>query len=370
MKKEINGILLSICMIISFQSAAETKEFTINGTIPSQLEGNVLVITERITGPDTLAKGTLVAGKFQLKGSIEQPVIANLKLEKFRGGFLFILDTDAPYTMELHNNAPSIISGGVLQQTYTDYQDIVKNANIKIGDLKSQLNEAQKAQHYKTVANLRVQLEQHLQHTQAKLNEIIQMNQDNALGVFLQTAGLETVNDINTLRSVYNKLSEQGKLQDQGLLLAKRIADISKVDVNAVAPDFTLQNPEGNAISLYSLKGQLKIIDFWASWCGPCRMENPNMVALYNDYNKKGLTIISVSLDEKKEAWIKAIEKDAMPWYHLSSLKGWKCDVVKKYYIEGVPTIFVLDADNKVLAKNLRGEQLRQFVEHYLNLKQ
>ena len=106
------------------------------------------------------------------------------------------------------------------------------------------------------------------------------------------------------------------------------------------------------------MKGKLKIIDFWASWCGPCRMENPNMVKLYNDFKDKGLAIVSVSLDERKVPWVQAIKKDGMQWTHVSSLKGWKCEVVKQYNIDAVPSIIVLDENNRILAKNIRAEKL------------
>ena len=108
------------------------------------------------------------------------------------------------------------------------------------------------------------------------------------------------------------------------------------------------------------------MIDFWASWCGPCRMENPIMVKLYNDFKDKGLAIVSVSLDERKVPWVQAIKKDGMPWTHVSSLKGWKCEVVKQYNIDAVPSIIVLDENNRILAKNIRAEKLRAFVTEYL----
>ena len=136
--------------------------------------------------------------------------------------------------------------------------------------------------------------------------------------------------------------------------------------MNAVAPDFTLQTPGGESVAMYSVKGKLKIIDFWASWCGPCRQENPNMVKLYNEYKDKGLAVISVSLDERKNKWEEAIEKDGLTWLHLSDLKGWQSDVVKKYNIDAVPTIFVLDENNRIIAKNLRGEKLKAFVSERL----
>ena len=119
-------------------------------------------------------------------------------------------------------------------------------------------------------------------------------------------------------------------------------------------------------LSDYVGKKQLILLDFWASWCGPCRMENPNMVKLYAEFKDKGLSVISVSLDEKKDKWLEAIKKDGLTWLHLSDLKGWKGEIVKLYNIDGVPTIFVLDENNRIIAKNLRGEKLRAFVEERL----
>ena len=168
------------------------------------------------------------------------------------------------------------------------------------------------------------------------------------------------------MKECYASLTDKAKATGPGRLVAARIKALEGVDVNAVAPDFTLQTPEGEDVALYGVKGKLKIIDFWASWCGPCRMENPNMVKLYAEFKDKGLSVISVSLDEKKDKWVEAIKKDGLTWLHLSDLKGWQGDVIKKYNIDAVPTIFVLDENNRIIAKNLRGEKLKAFVSERL----
>lgn len=130
----------------------------------------------------------------------------------------------------------------------------------------------------------------------------------------------------------------------------------------AVAPDFTQQSPEGEDVSLSDLKGKVVLIDFWASWCGPCRRENPNVVRMYNKYKDQGFEILGVSLDKRKAPWVKAIEKDGLTWYHVSDLKGWQNEVAQMYSVTSVPHTVLLDREGKIVARNLRGEPLEQKV--------
>jgi peroxiredoxin len=145
----------------------------------------------------------------------------------------------------------------------------------------------------------------------------------------------------------------------------KERADImSRCDYGKVAPDFTLKDPYGKKITLSSLRGQVVHVDFWASWCAPCRAENKNVVELYNKYHEKGFTVMSVSIDEDKEKWVKAVEMDNLPWKNqVSSLVGWECPVARMYGVvygmTGVPYSILLDKEGKVCGYNLRGEELK-----------
>jgi peroxiredoxin len=128
----------------------------------------------------------------------------------------------------------------------------------------------------------------------------------------------------------------------------------------AEAPEITLPTPEGDTIKLSSTRGSVVLLDFWASWCAPCRQENPNLVKAYNLYHKKGFQIYQVSLDKTKDAWMKGIEDDQLgKWIHVSDIQYWNSVVVPLYKIESIPTNFLLDKEGRIIASNLRGDQLQ-----------
>lgn len=140
--------------------------------------------------------------------------------------------------------------------------------------------------------------------------------------------------------------------------LKNNIDNAKNFMVGGIAPDFEQNTPEGKPMKLSSLRGKIVLVDFWASWCGPCRRENPHVVKLYNKYKSKGFEVLGVSLDRTKDKWEKAIAKDKLTWSHVSDLKGWKNQVAKQYSVTSVPHTILLDQEGRILARNLRGADL------------
>jgi peroxiredoxin len=169
---------------------------------------------------------------------------------------------------------------------------------------------------------------------------------------------LTNPDEIATAESLFSELPKNLQETRLGKIIADRLNSAKKIAVGAIAPDFTQNTPDGKPVSLSDFRGKYVLVDFWASWCGPCRRENPTVVKAYNKFKDKGFTVLGVSLDKDKDRWLAAIEKDKLTWTQVSDLEYWQNAAAQLYSIQSIPSNVLVNPEGEIIAKNLRGDDL------------
>lgn len=336
-------------------------QFVIKGERTGQA-GEVYLITEK----DTLAQTKLERGSFILRGKVDSPVIGHLVIGGKRYAAPLFLE-EAEYRVEIDKDGKTlrVKEGGGLQKIRQELMDSLATNRKKKEDCLAGMQKARQEKNYMEEMHLRWELEQ-LDSMRVDAETRFMARYPNSLVTLDYIfSGLKRMK-YPELNAKYAVLGEEAKQTELGKRITERYLKLKQVTVGSIAPDFQLNTPEGKTLSLYEVKSKVKILDFWASWCGPCRAENPTLVQLYGKYKDSGLEIISVSLDSKEAPWKKAIEDDHLSWIHVSSLTGWTCPVAQLYQVTSVPSIFILDADNRIVATKMRGERLVRKVEEML----
>ncbi|MCX8080037.1 MAG: AhpC/TSA family protein [Bacteroidia bacterium] len=172
----------------------------------------------------------------------------------------------------------------------------------------------------------------------------------------IQELNPEEYKDIYT--ALNEGLSKKFPTNQQVMMFSRMVENMMKLQPGQIAPEIAMTDTAGKIFTLSNLRGKYVLIDFWASWCGPCRKEMPNVKKLYEKYKNKNFEILGVSLDKDKSSWIKAIKEDGLPWVHVSDLKFWECEAARDYNVQAIPYTVLLDKEGKIIAKELRGEEL------------
>lgn len=383
MKSKMKKIFLFVSAAALFASCSKTgdNEYIISGTIEGVDGKNVIL--ERQDGD---VPGKFVAidsvkvenGKFEIKGTATEPSMHTLRIDSKEGLVDFILEEgEIKVAVDKDTIAKTKVSGTFNNDELTKFKDDLKviQKDVQNKSMAFQQANTQKmtqAQQTKDTAVIN-QLMNDYKKIQEPLNNKYTNYAENNPKSFLSVLITESLfnfpePDFAKIKKIYNSLTSELKNTKPGKSIKEKLDNLDAVEIGKVAPDFTAPNPEGKNVSLKQSLGKVTIIDFWASWCAPCRQENPNVVALYNEFHDKGLNIIGVSLDQEDGAakWKDAIAADKLTWTHVSNLKFWQDPIAKKYNVRSIPATFILDASGKIVAKDLRGEELKAKVKELL----
>ena len=335
--------------------------YKVTGTVEGMPDGKAIIATVNGSSLDTLAKADVKNGSFEFTGNVSEPTGAYIMVIGQRGAIPFMLE-NANITVNA-GQAGLTVTGSEGQKIYDQFMAINTTTQQEAMKLQQEYQAANGDQaKMQAVQEAYAKL---MTDAQAKETELIKANPDSYVSTFVIVSSMGQM-EYEQLKERYNLLGEKAKASAQGKAIAAQIAKLESTAIGQIAPNFTITTPEGESISLYDIKGKVKLIDFWASWCGPCRGENPHVVEIYKEYHPKGLEIFGVSLDNNKEAWVKAIADDGLVWKHGSDLKGWQSAPAKLYSVTGIPHTILLDENNKIIAKNLRGDELKQKIAELL----
>lgn len=321
------------------------------------------VIEEDSSRIDTF---NIVKGKFEYKFSDSEPRLANLVFPDGTSSVQFFTE---PGTILMKGNKENIsqleISGTLTNELQEEVKLINQGLESEFRTLYERSGEAQRTADLKALDSIEP-LMKDFQVRAAKANLDFAIRHPNSLLSAYLGLTVAMTPDID-LKPLYSALSDEIKASFFGERIKSLVESATKTAIGSPAPDFEGMSPDGKIIKLSSLKGKHILVDFWASWCMPCRQENPAVVQVYQTYKSKGFDILGVSLDQEKDKWMEAIDQDKLTWPHVSDLMGWKSKIVSMYGVQGIPQNFLLDKDGTILAKSLRGQELEAKLKEILN---
>jgi len=385
MKKII--LLLSAALVIVACSKVGKGEYMISGTAKGIENGKTIILETQDETGMLVAKDTAKVenGKFEMKGKISETAFYTIKLEGAQGPIAFILEEGEEVTIEINKDSiqKSKVSGTYNNDENVKFTEELNIVQKKLVDFQTKNTPAmQVAQQSKdTVAiNKLMQEFGKIQEevgvaTKAKYLAYAEGHPKSFISVLILQGMLnDPSTDIKKAEAMFNEFEEKLQNTKPGKAVKEALARLKGGPTAAPTmggakwrADFSAPNPAGKVVSLKESLGKITIVDFWASWCGPCRKESPNMVALYKEFHAKGLNIVGVSLDKEAKAWKEAIAKDQLNWIHVSNLKFWDEPIAKQYNVESIPATFILDATGKVVARDLRGVELRNKIAELLS---
>jgi peroxiredoxin len=380
----MNKKLFLYLFIILISAACKQNSVKISGTIVNPVSGSYIILDELKSNELKPVDSVKVSsnGTFSFKREIKQPSFYLLKSNN--NNFLtMLLQPGEKITMRVHSdslNYPISLEGSKGTESMAEYNKMLRTTIKKLSGLNKIYQQnidkpelPRVIESLDSIANIylieiNTFTKKYIDENLKSLTSLVALYQQISPNVYVLNPKRDIKYFIKVDSSMFNQYPDYEPvitLHEQVKRLTSSINSEATTQPDStsgtLAPEISLPTPAGDTIKLSSTRGSVVILDFWASWCAPCRKENPNLVNVYNTYHKKGFQIYQVSLDKTKEAWEKGIQDDNLnKWIHVSDVKYWQSIVVPLYKVESIPCNFLLDKDGRIIASNLRGEQLQK----------